>query len=591
VREARLHVMSRLAALRHTTFDVAIIGGGIIGAGIARDAAMRGLSVALFEKADYGGGTTAGSTRLIHGGLRYLEMLDFRLVRIDLREREILLRIAPHLVKPLGFVLPFYDRSLIYRTRMRAGLWLYDLLSYDKTLPNRRMLTADALHAQEPRLAADHLQGGASYFDAQASLPERLCIENIVAATAAGAQTFNYAEVVGALHDGDRVSGVQVRDLLDGDEAEAGAAGERGAAGVGGVAGASGARDVVDVRAKIVVNASGPWFDRVARKLTASSAAVPPARIRTTKGIHLAMPAMTQQAMVLFSPIDGRLIFVIPWLGYSWIGTTDTDFTGDPVDAHATAADVDYMLASVKPFLPDVEGAPIYFTNAGVRALVQDEGSESSVSRQHRIADNADAGAPGTVAVLGSKLTAYRGIAEEATDRVCKLLGVSQPCRTADEPLPGAHKTARGAASLPPGLRASGPEPWPDAASAAAGAGPSLGSDVATHLDSLYGVRAAEVLRIAQEEPALGRPLAPGYPDLAAQVRFAVREEQCARLVDFVFRRTRLGFTPDQGAGAAETVARLMAEELGWSAARIARELGRYAQAVAQTQQFRRPVS
>jgi glycerol-3-phosphate dehydrogenase len=485
--------MARFSSLGSTSFDLVIIGGGIIGAGIARDAAMRGLSVALFEKADYGGGTTAGSTRLIHGGLRYLEMFDFRLVRIDLREREILLRIAPHLVRPLAFVLPFYDRSLFYRLRMRIGLWLYDLLSYDKSLPNRRNLTAAELRAQEPRLTPDHLQGAASYYDAQAPLPERLCLENILAAAEAGAQTFNYAEVVEALHAGDRVSGVRVRDLL--------ADGEDGR--------------VVDVRARLVVNASGPWFDRVASRLAGSER---PAQIRTTKGIHLAMPPMTKEAMVLFSPIDGRLIFVIPWLAYSWIGTTDTDFTGDPAEVQATAEDVDYLIASVKPFFPDVSRDKIYFTNAGVRALVRDEGSESSVSRQHRIVD-----ANGVVAVLGSKLTAYRGIAEEATDRVCTLLGVDRPCRTAEVPLPGAQRT-----------------------------------------------------------------LAPAQPDLAAQVRFAVREEQCARLVDFIFRRTDHGFSPDQGGAIAESAARLMAAECGWTESRTAAELAQYAEVVGRTQAFRR---
>jgi glycerol-3-phosphate dehydrogenase len=491
--------MARFSSLGTTTFDLVIIGGGIIGAGIARDAAMRGLSVALFEKADYGGGTTAGSTRLIHGGLRYLEMFDFRLVRIDLREREILLRIAPHLVRPLAFVLPFYDRSWFYRTRMRIGLWLYDLLSYDKSLPNRRMLTAAELRAQEPRLAPEHLQGGASYYDAQAPLPERLCLENILAATDAGARTFNYAEVVDALHDGAdekaRVVGVRVRDLLADDDAG----------------------EVAEVRAKLVVNASGPWFDRVAARLAAPGKGEPKPQIRTTKGIHLAMPPMTKEAMVLFSPIDGRLIFVIPWLEYSWIGTTDTDFTGDPADAHATAEDVDYLIASVKPFFPEISRDRIYFTNAGVRALVRDEGSESSVSRAHRIVD-----APGVVAVQGSKLTAYRGIAEETTDRVCKLLGVDQKCRTADVPLPGAQ-----------------------------------------------------------------RPLRPAAASLTELVHIAVRQEQCARLVDFIFRRTDHGFTPNQGANAAETAAHLMAAEHGWTPERTTAELALYHQVVAQTQRFR----
>ncbi len=493
--------MSRLSSLADTTFDVVIIGGGIIGAGIARDAAMQGLSVALFEKADYGGGTTSGSTRLIHGGLRYLEMLDFGLVRTDLREREILLRIAPHLVKPMPFVLPFYRRSLWYRMRMRIGLLLYDILSFDKSLPSRRNLTAAEVRKEEPHLNPDGLQGAASYYDAQASLPERLCLENILDATERGARTFNYAEVVGAVHEGTRITGVRVRDVLNSD-AE------------------------IDVRAKVVVNASGPWFDRVARVIAPAQPSARAPQIRTTKGIHIAHPPLTNQAMALFSPVDERLVFVIPWLGYSWIGTTDTDFTDDPATAHATPEDVDYVVASVKPFFPEVDRDKIYFTNAGVRALVMDEGSESSVSRQHRIVSNEEAGAQGLVAILGSKLTAYRGIAQDATDRICRLLNAPRKTSSAAEPLPGAR-----------------------------------GRVFSGDLDS----------------------------DVAAQVRVAVREEQCARLVDFMFRRTRLGFTPDQGRAAADAVVRLMAAEHGWTDDRVAREVADYQAAIARTQAFRRP--
>jgi glycerol-3-phosphate dehydrogenase len=525
--------MSRLESLSDTTFDLVIIGGGIIGAGIARDAAMRGLSVALFEKADYGGGTTAGSTRLIHGGLRYLEMLDFGLVRTDLREREILLRIAPHLVKPMPFVLPFYRRSLWYRQRMRIGLFLYDILSFDKSLPSRRNLSADQVREQEPHLNPDGLQGAASYYDAQARLPERLCVENIIDAAANGARTFNYAEVSGALHESGRLVGVRVRDILNSNK-------------------------VVDVRAKFVVNASGPWFDRVARVIAQPRTP----QIRTTKGIHIAHPSLTNQAMALFSPVDDRLVFVIPWLGYSWIGTTDTDYTDDPSKAYATPEDVDYVVASVKPFFPEVDRDKILFTNAGVRALVMDEGSESSVSRQHRIVDNEDAGAPGLIAILGSKLTAYRAIAEETTDRACRQHGVSRKCRTADEPLPGARTKGNAA----------------------------TGVDAATfeHLVSLYGTRAEDLLLMAAEDPTLRAPLAAGYRDIVAQVRFAVREEQCARLVDFMFRRTRLGFTPDQGRAAVDAILALMAAEHGWSDDRAARERAEYDATIARTQAFRR---
>ena len=429
--------MSRFAALRDRVFDLVVIGGGIVGAGVARDAALRGLSVALFEKADYGGGTTSGSTRLIHGGLRYLEMFDFRLVRLDLREREILLRIAPHLVRPLEFLLPFYGLNPFHRTRMRAGLFLYDLLSYDKSLPSRKHLTRDEVIKREPHLSKRGLKGAAAYYDAQASLPERLCLENILDACAHGARAYNYAEVTGAIREGDgggdggvrsvrgvggvgsigggRVTGVRVRDRLTNTDAEG--------------------ADDVEVRARFVVNASGPWFDRVEDALTGDSRR----HIRTTKGIHIAVPPMIKSAMALESAVDGRLVFAIPWLGYTWIGTTDTDFDDDPANVRADRADVDYLLRSMRPYFKDLDASRIYFTNAGVRALVMEEGSESSVSRLHKISDEAEARRRGLIEILGGKLTGYRAIAEEVTDLACRLLDRREKCVTADTPLPGAR--------------------------------------------------------------------------------------------------------------------------------------------------------
>ena len=385
-----------------STFDVIVIGGGIIGAGVARDAALRGLSVALFEKRDYGSGTTSGSTRLIHGGLRYLEMLDFRLVRMDLRERETLLRIAPHLVKPLEFLVPFYDRSLFYRAKMRVGMQLYDALSYDRSLPGHRFLTAREVLEREPNLRRQGLQGAASYYDAQVAWPERLCLENILDACAHGAVARNYTEVTGVLRDANGVCGVRVRDAITGEESEA--------------------------RGRVVVNASGPWFDRVAANIE------PHARplIRTTKGIHLACRPLANSAVVLFAE-DNRLFFVIPWLGYSWVGTTDTDFGEDPARARATAEDAEYLLRSTSPFFPELSGDSVFWTNAGVRALVRKPGSESSVSRLHRIVESA-----GVVSIAGGKITGYRAIAEEAVDAVCRKLGSASECATASTPLPGA---------------------------------------------------------------------------------------------------------------------------------------------------------
>lgn len=522
--------MSRLAAVSGE-YDLIVIGGGIIGAGVARDAALRGLHVALFDKSDFGSGTTSGSTRLIHGGLRYLEMLDFGLVRMDLREREILLAIAPHLLKPLEFLVPFYDRSLFYRAKLRAGMLLYDTLSFDKSLPRHHFLSAAEVESREPQLTRRNLQGAASYYDAQVDAPERLCLENVLEARERGAAALNYAEVVDAVRTGDRLAGVHVRDLLDGEEAE--------------------------VRARLVVNASGPWFDRVAARLGERGGNL----IRTTKGIHIACDPVNRQAIVLTSGLDGRLFFVIPFLGYSWIGTTDTDFTEDPASVRADAGDIDYLLRSAAAYFPSLRSAQIYWTNAGVRALVKKEGEESLISRAHRIVDGEKRGLPGLISILGGKITGYRAIAEQATDLVCRKLGVKRRSATAVTPLPGARPTS-------------------EAPSGAAGIGP----HTLDYLKSLYGSRARAVLRLAASRPELAQRLAPAYPDIRAQVVFAAREEQCAGVSDYLLRRSLLGFTHNQGMDAVPQVAALLAAELGWTAARQAGEVRMYENRVAESQ-------
>lgn len=527
--------MRNLNEIENTAFDVVVIGGGIIGAGIARDATMRGLKVALFEQKDFGSGTTSGSSRLIHGGLRYLEQLDFRLVRLDLRERETLFQIAPHLVKPLEFLIPFYDRSLLYRARMKLGMMLYDLLSYDKSLPGHSFLSAREVQSRESSLNPDGLSGGALYYDAQAELPERLCLENILDARTLGACTLNYAQVVAPLRKADRLEGVRVRDLLSKREFE--------------------------VRSRLVVNAAGPWFDQVSGSLEDQSRS----RIRTTKGIHIAMPPLSRRALVLFSPIDGRLFFVIPWLGFSWVGTTDTDFKGDPSDAMADRDDVRYLLHSLRKFLSAADSERIYFSNAGIRALVMQPGSESSVSRMHRVQNERESGVAGLISVLGGKITGYRAIAEEVTDLICRKLKISQACQTARVPLPGA--------------RGRPVEPQP---------GGNYQEGLIQHLNSLYGTRSSQVLSLADSNPELASPLCDAYPDIAAQVVFAVRFEQCVCLSDFLLRRTGLGYSADQGVQAVERVASLMAETLSWPKSRKLAEIDTYLKEVAKTQSFQR---
>ena len=522
--------MSRLANLQGTTFDVAIIGGGIIGCGVARDAALRGVSVALFERRDFGSGTTSASTRIVHGGLRYLEMLDLRLVRIDLRERETLLRIAPHLVRPLEFLIPFFEGDRASPLKLRVGLALYDALSFDKSLPSRRWLRPADARAADRALARPDVRGAAAYHDARVDSPERLALENVLEAEEHGARVFNYCEVVTSGGDATRL---RVRDALDGAETE--------------------------VNARVVVNATGAWFERASAAITGRT----PGRIRTTKGIHIIVPPVTERALVLYSQVDGRLLFAIPRAGLTWIGTTDTDYAGDPADARATRADVEYLIDSLRGVFPRLGAADVLYTTAGVRALVRRPGRESSISRMHKVTVGEPVAPPGVISVLGGKITGYRAIAEEVTDAVCRRLGVSRPSTTAEVPLPGA--------------RASG---------AAAGSHPGVSS----HLYDLYGSRAAGVLALALSEPGLDRPLAGKYPDIAAQAVFSARFEHCVRLSDFLRRRTLLGASDDQGIEAAAPAAARLAAELGWSPARTAEEIEAYRRDVAATLAFRSSV-
>jgi len=502
--------LHRPAAIDGQSVDVAIIGGGIVGCGVARDAARRGLRVVLFERADFGGGTTAASTRIVHGGLRYLRHADFRLVRLDLREREVLLRIAPHLVKPLEFVIPFADLGAFHRLQLRAGLALYDALAGGSTLPRRR--TA---------------RGVAAFYDARVDSPERLAIENLLDAAAHGAVAFNYAEVTGALRAGASVTGVRVRDRLTG-------------------AGTT-------VRARVTVNASGPWFDRVALAVAGAL----PGRIRTTKGVHLVCRPVADRALVLFSRVDGRLMFAIPRAGQTWLGTTDTDYAGDPAEAAATGEDVAYVLDSLRHALPSLRLQDVLHTRAGIRALVARHGRASSISRMHSVVDEERSGAPGLVSILGGKITGYRAVAEDATDAISRRLGVAARATTAEEPLPGG--------------RGAGAE----------------GSGVLPHLHDLYGSRAADVMRLAAERPDLARPLSPRYPDIGAQVVLAAREEHCVTVADFLWRRSLLGDTADQGWDAAPAVADILAGELEWPPDRRERELAACAQDIERTRAFR----
>jgi glycerol-3-phosphate dehydrogenase len=520
------------------TFDLIVVGGGIVGTGIARDASLRGLRTLLLEKEDFAYGTTSRSSRLIHGGLRYLRHLDFRLVRQDMQEREVLLDIAPHLVHPLPFLLPL--TGPLTRVTMALGMRLYDLLSYDKSLPSRQYLSRRETLELEPGLELTGLTGAYLYYDCQVPFAERLCLENALSAAEHGASVINHAQVTGLVSDSGTVTGVQVADVLSG--------------------------QVHRPKARIVVNAAGHWMDSLCRM--ANERLKPP--LRRTKGIHLLTPQVSRQAVVLFARAGGRLFFVIPWEGYSLVGTTDTDYSGDPDNVYAEAEDVNYLLTEVRQAFPALRREDIFYATAGLRSLAGSLGRRASnVSRQHKLIDherNDDIG--GFVSVLGGKLTGYRGIAQETVDLVCQKLGVKAPCVTAEAPLPGA------------------PAVPPDKVAQAAQES-SLPVETVSHLVGLYGSRFSQVLDLARQDGRGGQSICPHCRDILAQVWHAVKEESTFTVADFLLRRSAIGLGPYQGLDAADTVAREMGRLLGWSNTEQQRQGEAYRASVALGQRFR----
>ncbi|HVL47966.1 MAG TPA: glycerol-3-phosphate dehydrogenase [Candidatus Thermoplasmatota archaeon] len=512
-------------------FDLVVIGGGINGTGVARDAARRGLKVALLEKEDFGYGTTGRSTRLIHGGLRYLAMLDFGLVRESLREREMLLRNAPHLVEPLAFLVPLYKGISPGKTKLKAGLTLYDALSYDKRMPAHRFLSKDETLAEEPSLNPEGLDGALLYYDAQVPLVERLCLENALDAAAHGAVVVNHLLVLDFVREGTSIAGVRVKDRLSGRE------------------------DVV--RAKTVVNATGPW-------LNVLDVHVEDKRLRMTKGIHIVVPPVVRHAVVLFAE-DGRLFFAIPWLGRTLVGTTDTDYAGDLDKVAATREEVDYLVESARRIIPGADVSGVQFTWAGVRSLLNVEGvKEGAVTRKHFVIDHAKEGVHGLFSIVGGKITPYRGVAEEVVDKVAKALKVRAACDTGKAPLPGAL------------------DPDGQAAWVAEAAAKRPGFPVASleHLARVYGRRAGAVLALADQDPTLSSTVCAHSPTLKAEAVFAARHEAAHTLADVILRRTLLGHAPCEGRHVAPDVAALIAPVLGWDDARLSEEVAAFEAAV-----------
>jgi len=524
-------------------FDLIVVGAGINGAGIARDATLRGLSVLLVDKGDVGAGTTSRSTRLVHGGLRYLEHRELPLVRESLREREILLHIAPHLVDPLSFLLPIYEGHKRGPALIRIGMMAYDALSLDKSLERHRMLNRTEALQREPGLRQEGLRGAATYYDAQAAYPERLALENALDARRLGAVVLPYMRVTGLeLGAPRRVSGVRLHDELHGTEHVA--------------------------RGALVVNAAGPWVDAVLGELGGGPGGGP--LIGGTKGSHLVVegfPGAPREAVYAEAVEDGRPYFVVPWNGQWLIGTTDTRFDGDLDDVVATDEEVAYLIAETNRLIPGAELTPerVLYTYAGVRPLPAGgggrDGEEAAITRSHVIHDHSagEDGIAGLLSIVGGKITTYRRLAEEAVDAAVKQLGrKADKCRTHQHPLPGG--TAYAFAGFRERFRATS----------------GLPVETADRLLRIYGTRAAEALDYADAAPELREPFDPESGAIGAEVLFALRTELAETLADVVARRTLVGYGPGVGLQAVEAAAELAIRHAGWSEERAAREADAY---------------
>lgn len=514
--------------------DLLVIGGGINGAGIARDASRRGLKVALLEQKDMAYGTSSRSSKLVHGGLRYLEQLEFSLVFEAVSERRILLDIAPHLVNPLGFLFPVYKGAPRGIHAINAGMWVYEGLSLFRSPKRHRSLKPREIKEEEPCLKIDDIRGAPLYYDCSTD-DARLTLESALDAVDHGAVVATWVRAVSFLKDeSGRVCGAVAKNQFTG--------------------------ELKEVKAHAVVNATGPWTDRTIAMGSDPSSNL----LRPTKGVHIVVKREVlpvNNAVVCFHPEDGRVLFAIPWGEVTYLGTTDTDYDGDPGSVSANLADVDYLVEAAAFYFPDnpITHEDVISTWAGLRPLIApgggDDIDESAVSREHQILVGKD----GLITVAGGKLTTFRLISAEVVDTAVKLLRLS-------ERLPEIAQAETDVAPLPGAIN------WPpdDNHERVAQEILEVGNghieiDTARLLANTYGMRGVKIARLVYANPELGERLCDGRPEIIAQVDFGVHEEMAATVTDMLIQRTQVFYrAEDQGIAASEKVAERMKELLGW---------------------------
>jgi glycerol-3-phosphate dehydrogenase len=541
---ARLRrVIARAQALETLAgehFDIAVVGGGITGAGVALDAASRGYSVALLERADYAAGTSSRSSKLVHGGLRYLQHFDLGLVREALLERQLLVALAPHLVRPLPIVVPAFDGARLDRL-VGVGLNLYDVMSVERRRGRRasavnwspdrhRVISGAEVLELLPALGAREPTSGYLFYDCQTD-DVRLVLTVLGEAERFGAVCANGLAVEELVVENGRATGLRARDSAGGRPGEA-----------------------IVVRATHVVNATGVWADRLRPDELHDEAEVP--QIRPSRGTHIIFSDtdVPLRAGAIVPAGGGRTIFALPWLGHTLVGTTDNDYEGDLEHVLPADEDIDYLLHAVNEFFGTALGRErIAGAFAGVRPLISSTDSKSSVdiSRKAELYETSS----GMVTITGGKLTTWRRMAKMTVDRIVERDARDAPCRTHEIPLGQAIE--------------------PGELERVAGVVESAYASLAAR----YGHQAVDVLRIAAERPQLAAPIVEGLPDLLAEAVHGVRREQARGIGDVLLRRTRLGLLAARQVTAADTLERVaaaLAEELGWDAARRAAEIARF---------------
>lgn len=513
-------------------YDLIVVGAGINGLGVARDAASRGLRVVVLEQDDICSGVSAWSGRLVHGGLRYLEHRDFALVRESLRERERLFRLAPHLVRPRRLLMPFYSHNRRPAWLIRLGMVVYDVLSFDKRTGRHEVLDEGRTVRRFSGISRDGLGGAAVFTDGQVEYAERLCVEVALAAVGDGAEVRTKARVEEPVLEGSRVVGVRYRDTTT--------------------------DTLHEVRAPVVLNVAGPWIDRIFRR----GAPEQPRLNGGTKGSHLIVdpfPGAPDDVVYYESKTDGRLVLVIPWMGRYMIGTTDLRFDRDPDEARCDVDEMTYLLGEVNALIPGAGLTPddVLFTYSGVRPLPYAPGVEEwEVPRTHLLHDHAP-DLEGLVTVVGGKLTTYRQLAEDAVDDVFRRLGRTAPrCATANLPLPGVVGD--------------------DAAARRYLAARGLADRTVERLLARYGGRAVEVVAEADGDAGLLEVVHEPTGAIGAELVHAVRHELARTLTDVLARRVLLAFEPGHGLERLDDLSDVLASRLGWDEDRVAAEQAEY---------------